>query len=94
VFSAADEKASIEKVTGIGGLFFRSEDPGSLAKWHAKHLGVSLVPSSYEERELWPGLVVTQITSCPSTQSLDTTRIERSTTSGWSKNGTHAHNNA
>ena len=34
-----------EKVTGIGGLFFRAKDPRVLAKWYADHLGVNLVPS-------------------------------------------------
>jgi predicted enzyme related to lactoylglutathione lyase len=27
-------------VTGIGGLFFRAQDPQALAAWHAEHLGV------------------------------------------------------
>jgi predicted enzyme related to lactoylglutathione lyase len=27
-------------VTGIGGFFFRANDPGSLAAWYAEHLGV------------------------------------------------------
>jgi predicted enzyme related to lactoylglutathione lyase len=27
-------------VTGIGGFFFRSEDPKALAAWYLKHLGV------------------------------------------------------
>lgn len=39
----------MEKVLGIGGLFFRSEDPASVAKWYEDNLGVSLVPSTYEE---------------------------------------------
>jgi glyoxylase I family protein len=39
----------IEKVTGIGGLFFRAHDPKALAGWYQQHLGVSLIPSSYEE---------------------------------------------
>jgi predicted enzyme related to lactoylglutathione lyase len=39
----------MEKVTGIGGLFFRASDPSSLARWYQEHLGVSLVPTSYEE---------------------------------------------
>ena len=47
---ATDEETTMEKVTGIGGLFFRSEDPGSLAKWYEQHLGVSVVPSSYEDQ--------------------------------------------
>src|SRR3954471_24309826 len=35
-------------VTGIGGFFFRACDPAALGRWYAKHLGISLVPSSYE----------------------------------------------
>ena len=27
-------------VTGIGGFFFRSDDPSGLAEWYLKHLGV------------------------------------------------------
>lgn len=38
----------MEKVTGIGGLFFRAKDPGALAEWYAAHLGVPVVPSDYE----------------------------------------------
>lgn len=30
----------MEKVTGIGGMFFRARDPAGLAQWYAKHLGV------------------------------------------------------
>jgi hypothetical protein len=37
----------MEKVTGIGGLFFRSSDPKVLAKWYSDHLGVGPVPTSY-----------------------------------------------
>ena len=36
----------MEKVTGIGGLFFRARDPKALAVWYQQHLGVSLTPSS------------------------------------------------
>jgi predicted enzyme related to lactoylglutathione lyase len=38
----------MEKVTGIGGLFFRSRDPAALARWYERHLGVSPIPTSYE----------------------------------------------
>ena len=41
-----------ETVTGIGGLFFRAEDPVSLAEWYEAHLGVSPVPTDYEQ-EPW-----------------------------------------
>lgn len=39
----------MEKVTGIGGLFFRARDPVALGKWYQDHLGVTLVPSDYEQ---------------------------------------------
>jgi glyoxylase I family protein len=42
----------MQKVLGIGGLFFKSEDPERLAKWYQAHLGVAPVPNSYEE-EAW-----------------------------------------
>ena len=34
----------MEKVTGIGGLFFRAKDPQGLAQWNQDKLGVSLTP--------------------------------------------------
>jgi len=37
----------MEKVTGIGGLFFRAHDPKALGRWYQQHLGISLTPSSY-----------------------------------------------
>ncbi|WP_462173989.1 VOC family protein [Pseudoalteromonas xiamenensis] len=39
----------MEKVTGIGGFFFKSEDPETLANWYEQHLGINLVPKSYGE---------------------------------------------
>lgn len=38
----------MEKVLGIGGLFFRSKDPGTLAQWYADVLGISPVPQDYD----------------------------------------------
>ena len=38
----------MEKVTGIGGMFFRARDPEALARWYAEHLGVDPPPTSYE----------------------------------------------
>ena len=29
-----------ERVTGIGGVFFRAQDPAALSAWYAEHLGV------------------------------------------------------
>jgi hypothetical protein len=39
----------MEKVTGIGGLFFRANDPAVLGRWYQEHLGVTLTPTSYDE---------------------------------------------
>ena len=39
----------MERVTGIGGIFFRSQDPGGLADWYERHLGITPVPLTYEE---------------------------------------------
>jgi hypothetical protein len=34
----------MERVLGIGGVFFRSERPEELRAWYAQHLGVELEP--------------------------------------------------
>ncbi len=39
----------MERVTGIGGLFFRSQDPAALAAWYERHLGITPVPLTYGE---------------------------------------------
>ena len=39
----------MEKVTGIGGLFFRSQNPESLARWYYERLGVTVTPTSYDD---------------------------------------------
>jgi glyoxylase I family protein len=36
----------MEKVAGIGGLFFRAHDPKALGQWYLDHLGISLTPTS------------------------------------------------
>jgi predicted enzyme related to lactoylglutathione lyase len=38
----------MEKVTGIGGMFFRSKDPASLRAWYERHLGITRTPTDYE----------------------------------------------
>lgn len=35
----------MEKVTGLGGVFIRSADPGALAEWYRAHLGIDLAPN-------------------------------------------------
>ncbi len=32
----------MERVTGIGGVFFRAKDPETLKRWYGRHLGVEL----------------------------------------------------
>ena len=39
----------MEKVNGIGGVFFRAADPETLSRWYEAHLGVSPVPSGYDQ---------------------------------------------
>lgn len=31
----------MERVTGLGGIFFKAEDPAKLKEWYNRHLGVS-----------------------------------------------------
>ena len=38
----------MEKVKGIGGLFFRSKDPKALAVWYEKYLGINPSPTSMD----------------------------------------------
>jgi glyoxylase I family protein len=39
----------MEKVTGIGGFFFRAKDPKALGLWYEQHLGILPIPTSYGE---------------------------------------------
>ena len=39
----------MEKVTGIGGVFFRSNNPSKLSEWYEKYLGVPQIPTSNEQ---------------------------------------------
>jgi hypothetical protein len=39
----------MEKVTGIGGIFFRAKDPKALRHWYQQHLGVTVTPANYEQ---------------------------------------------
>lgn len=32
----------MKRVTGIGGIFFKSKDPGALCAWYRKHLGIDV----------------------------------------------------
>ena len=53
--AAAKDKlggTQMEKVAGIGGLFFRAHDPKALANWYQQHLGIALTPKS-EGGSVW-----------------------------------------
>lgn len=39
----------MERVLGIGGLFFHAADPEGLSRWYAKHLGIEPPPGAYGE---------------------------------------------
>jgi glyoxylase I family protein len=39
-------ETEMEKVTGIGGFFFRAKDPKALARWYQQHLEISVIPAS------------------------------------------------
>ena len=36
-------------VLGIGGFFFRADDPDALADWYDRHFGVLKVPQDYDQ---------------------------------------------
>ena len=38
----------MEKVVGIGGVFFRAKDPEALAQWYQTHLGINLAPTNMD----------------------------------------------
>jgi glyoxylase I family protein len=40
--------AAVEKVTGIGGVFFRTRNPKALGERYRDHLGVDVVPENYD----------------------------------------------
>jgi glyoxylase I family protein len=51
--SVSDERESMEKVNGIGGLFFRAGDAAGLARWYRDHLGIPPAPTDYSELPWW-----------------------------------------
>jgi len=57
----------MEKVSGIGGLFFRARDPAAVGQWYRDHLGVTLVPSNYDELPWWQEAGPTIIAPFPDT---------------------------
>src|SRR5438034_10280613 len=49
---AVRAEANMERVEGIGGFFFRSTSPKTLAQWYSDNLGVGATPSAYGQ-EPW-----------------------------------------
>jgi glyoxylase I family protein len=47
--TSPESTTKMEKVLGVGGLFFRAKDPASLGRWYKEHLGIALTPASYED---------------------------------------------
>lgn len=45
----------MERVEGIGGFFFRAEDPAALTVWYREHLGIDPPPTSYDGPVWTPG---------------------------------------
>lgn len=43
-----------KRVTGIGGIFFKSENPKAIKEWYAKHLGVGEVFKWHEVDNVKP----------------------------------------
>lgn len=43
----------MERVTGIGGVFFRSRDPEALTRWYEENLGITQPPPNYDESPWW-----------------------------------------
>lgn len=43
----------MERVTGIGGIFFKSADPAALNEWYARHLGIEAAPNGSGATFLW-----------------------------------------
>jgi hypothetical protein len=41
------------RVTGIGGIFFKSKDPEALKKWYLRHLGIESRKSDVGARFDW-----------------------------------------
>jgi len=40
----------MQRVTGIGGLFFRSKNPADLGRWYQQHLGIDPGPGDYSQK--------------------------------------------
>src|SRR5690606_21933513 len=42
--------ADMEKVLGIGGMFFRAQDPEALTHWYTAHLGIDILEAVWQQQ--------------------------------------------
>jgi glyoxylase I family protein len=40
----------MQRVKGIGGIFFRANDPSALGRWYKENLGIDLMPPDYDQK--------------------------------------------
>lgn len=59
----------MEKVLGIGGFFFRAENPEALGAWYKANLGIDPPPSDYETAPWEQQAGVTIFTPFPKTST-------------------------
>lgn len=41
----------MQRVNGIGGIFFKSKNPEMLSQWYQEHLGVMPPPLTYSDKD-------------------------------------------
>jgi predicted enzyme related to lactoylglutathione lyase len=44
ILKQSNKEATMKKVTGIGGIFFKCKDPKKMTEWYQKHLGLNTNP--------------------------------------------------
>src|SRR4051794_23374700 len=63
---------AMEKVIGIGGIFFKADDQPALVKWYQENLGIDVDPSYggafFEEKTAWSIMKTTSKHFEPSTK--------------------------
>lgn len=47
---AQSRRGTVEKVIGIGGLFFRARNPVALSTWYQEHFAITKAPADYNQR--------------------------------------------
>jgi predicted enzyme related to lactoylglutathione lyase len=41
ILTHSEERQTMKKVTGIGGIFFKCKDPNKMKEWYQQHLGIN-----------------------------------------------------